>query len=78
MKNPRVRVKDVQIRLETTIRGCVFVTSWYGPNDYKWRACMKSADRPIDILEENSLTTDATMLFVEIIEKMRRILEEQP
>jgi hypothetical protein len=43
-----------------------------------WRPCMKIADRPIDILEENSLTAEAAIAFAGVISKMERILEEKP
>ena len=79
MSNPiRVRVKDVQIRLECIIRGATFVATYYGPGDRMWRPCMKIADRPIDIVEENSLTADAAIAFAGVISKLEKILEEEP
>lgn len=74
----KVKTKYVLIRLECIIKGATFVATWYGPGDRMWRPCMKIADRPIDIVEENSLTADAAIAFSEVITKMEKILEEKP
>ena len=77
-KSVRVRIPSIQIRLECVIHGVTFVATWYGPGDKMWRPCMKIADRPIDILEENSLTAEAAIAFAGVISKLERILEEKP
>jgi hypothetical protein len=74
----RVKIDSTQIRLSIVLSGAEFVATWYGPGDKMWRPCMKIADRPIDILEENSLTAEAAIAFAETISKMERILEEKP
>lgn len=77
-KSARVRVSSCQIRLEAVISGATFVATYYGPGDKMWRPCMKLADRPIDIVEENSLTADAAIAFAEVISKLEKVLAEKP